>query len=109
MAQLKSTVIQGNLVVTDNVSIEGDFTTPGDVNAKDANVDNVYAITSVSVGDVASTGKYVALTTNGLSYEQDASNDYGILYFPHNKTGTILTDADVDSSYTPNIHQVQAE
>ena len=95
MAQLKSTVVQGNLAVTDNVSIEGDITTPGDLH-----VENIYTNNMLRVGDT-SIGKVVELTKSGLYYEKNGDNNYGTLYFPDNKTGTILTDKDVDSSYTP--------
>lgn len=94
MAQLKSTVVQGNLAVTDNVSIGGDITTPGDLGAE-----NVYINNKLSVGG-ALTGQMVELTKNGIYYEKVGSSNCGTLYFPDNKTGTILTDKDVDSTFS---------
>lgn len=91
MAQLKSTVVQGNLAVTENVSIGENITILGDTNAN-----NIYASNMIRVGSTS--GQLVEIKKNGIYYEIDGSNNYGTLSFPDNKNGTLLVDADIDDA-----------
>lgn len=110
MAQLKSTVVQGNLAVTDQI-LGNTFVKDGgsatELLAANGSVWPTlgWACVEINLGNVKYLGlrspfvlnKRVTLNSDHISYENDTEYTSSTLYFPENKSGIIATTDDIQA------------